>query len=214
MSYIFIKNINNEGYKPTPILAISKEIETLNLADTYGNYGQVIGHYDAADYHFDNSASSAIKDCNFALVDAGLIVNVDEISFVDMGKDTFHVDDLYGANENCDKEKINEFVKTWRKENESLTEVKGFDYWDGHNWKTIITATEFGEPEYEIISEKSEEMNQAIEDCEFIEETHGKKYFQSEHYWIVESAWQGDFEDYQLFPKSDYEELSDIRGRY
>lgn len=216
--YTFIQKIDNEDYRPNPILAISNEIETLNIADTYDQFGQTVGHENAGDYHFDNSYSSACDDCAEAIIDHFKEVN--SVTFDDYDVSTLYLKNG-GEINSCDYDNfsddeeynktlqliidINDFIENWRKENETFTKCEGFDYWNGHNWRTVVTAIDFGEAEYEIITENADKMNKAIENCKFIEETLGKEYYETEDFWIIRSAWQGDFESYQLFSKSDYD---------
>lgn len=199
MSYTFIKEVNYSDYKPQPILAISQEIETLKLAKTYDNFGQLVGHYNAGDYHFDNSESNAINDCNNALLEAGLINNTDEISWYYDGK--AFIDDLYGENENCNKEAIENFANSWREENESLTEVEGFDYWDGNNWKTVTTSVDQYEPTHEIVG--IEGLNDEVDSAWNVESKGAFHLYESENYWMVESQYTTAFEKYSIYLKSE-----------
>lgn len=207
MSYTFIKKRFNDAYTPTPVLAISNEIETLNLADTYDDFGQQVGHSDAGDYSIHNSDYSDAYHDMIKAVRESFSINEDVEFDID-------VNDLTATEEiGVNAEELKSFCEKWREDNETFNTVKGFDHWDGHNWKTIVTEIEFGEASHDVVAENEDGMNTAIEDCEFIEDSHGKKYYDSEDFWVVKSAWQGDFESYQLFPKSEYD-LDDIKGSY
>jgi len=201
--YTFLRENNYDSYAPQPILAISNEIETLKLAETYDRFGQQVGHTNAGDASIKNTDYTGTY---YDLLDAvrGRFEISEDIDF------DIDVYNLTAEEINVDPSELKSFCEKWCEENESFNEVKGFDYWDGHNWKTVITGCEFGEPTHVIVSENADEMNEAIETCEFIEETHGKQYFESEKYWIIQSAWQGDFESYQLFSKSEYD-FDDIK---
>ncbi len=201
MSYTFLKEKTFGEDLATPILAISNKIETLNLSDTYDRYGQEVGHYNAGDYHFDNSDSDAIRDCNTALVNAGLLNNSDEISWV-YDSPTAFVDDVYGENEGCDKDAITEFAEQWREDNEYLTKVSGFNYWDGHNWKTVVTSCDFNEPSHDVM--EIDGMNEELETMSFVEKGNGKDIYETENYWVVESFFSDHFEKYELYPKSEF----------
>jgi len=109
-------------------VTLRENFETMYLADAYGEYGQRVGHYNAGDYCFVNSACDAIKDCNNALVAAGLLCNADEIVWEMNGK--AFVEDFYGNNEDCDKDAIENFAEKWREENESFFECVAWNFHD------------------------------------------------------------------------------------
>lgn len=213
-NYIFLKENFSEG--PDRYFAISKEtIETLNVADTYDNYGQLIGHHDAEDYHIGNSESSATRDCLQVVTQKFDLNNSEEILIVEVDDDDFMVDDLYGENQQFNteetKSEINAFIKEWRKENENLNACEGFTYWDGHNYKTITTSADFGETSHSLVKddELTKELNEAIDNLSFEKEGFGCKIYTHEDWVIIDSQWQGTWAAYELMKADDYGDLEE-----
>lgn len=194
--YTFIQKIENENGRTNPILAISNKIERLKVSETYNFYGQTVGT---------NLTGDSLEFLSQKAVEiAQKISDEQEADY------KFAVGEIINGYDNSDVfNDIYEAVKIDCNVNEDFAEYyetcNGFNYWNGHNWQTVIVWSENGEPDYKVIEEDSEKMNEAIENCEFIEETLGKEYYETEDFWIVRSAWQGDFESYQLFSKSDYD---------
>jgi len=201
-NYIFLTENFNEGTKR--YFAISSDkIETLNLSETYDGYGQTVGHYNAGDYHMDNSEGSAVMDCTKAISEK-FEIDMDNIHIIDNDGE-FEIEAGEGEEYSFDENEVNSFIKEWRKENESLTEVKGFDYWDGHNWKTVVTGCDFGEPSHEIVNDElTKELNEAIENMSFEKEGFGCKVYTYENWVIIDSNWQGTWASYELMKVEDY----------
>src|SRR5690606_23902608 len=118
--YVFLKKADDS--EDVYYAIDSVKIETLNLCDTYTQFGQRVGHTDAGDYHPDNSYSPAYEECLKAVAEK-FVVNDFE-------------DDPGNLKE------IQAFVTAWIEENQNLENCEGFTYWNGHNWQTIITACE------------------------------------------------------------------------
>lgn len=194
--YTFIQKIDNKDYRPNPILAISNEIERLKVSETYNGYGQTVGTYltgDSLEFLSEKSVEIAQK-----------ISDEQEAEYM------FSVGEIINGYDNSDVfNEIYDAVKRDCTENEDFAEYyetcDGFNYWDGSNWKTVVVWREYSESDYEVIENDTEKMNDAIENRKFIKETHGKEYYESENFWIIQSNWYGDFESYRLFSKSDYD---------
>ncbi len=193
------------GAEHRPILAVSYEIETLNLFETYSEHGQLVGHHDAGDYCLENSGCSAEKDCLNAAVAAGLIDTAEGHEIVKIG-DVYHIecdgDVICGDN-------IASFIQSWCEENENITEVQGFNYHDGRNWKTVTVKCDSGEPTHEVLYDV-EDFEKALEEMERINSIYGKTYYESEEFIIVESAHADAFEAYALYPKSEGYSTEDL----
>jgi len=147
------KTYENDGYF---YITQRNNFETINLCDCFDDYGQPIGCYRSKCYSFDNSDSDATKDCLKDLYEYfGIKYSDDDL--------LFNIKDvLRGENpllQNIDKERINEFVKNWQKENESHTEVEAWTFWDGGNYKTLVLQSDFG---YEDVREVDEETQEVI----------------------------------------------------
>jgi hypothetical protein len=203
-NYIFLTENFNEG--PTTYYAISADkIETLNLFETYDQHGQKVGHTNAGDYHLDNSDGTyAMQDCIKAINEKfGIGLNDVDVTIIKNGEE-FEVDhNDMGWNES----EVNDFIKEWRKENESLTEVEGFTYWDGRNWKTITTSVDDGEPSHEVVSDEKlvAELHDAIENKSFEVSGFGCDVYSHDQWAVIDSNWQGTWASYEIMSMIDYE---------
>lgn len=218
-NYIFLKDNNEQG--PTTYYAISKEkIEKLNVCDTYTDYGQLVGHYDAGDYSIENSASDAYRSCEKAIkekfgveatfTEEGIVKEIDGEEVPSSYDDEHDVDyDVEKANKLFNLAiEIQDFIEEWRKENEVFNTCEGFDYWDGHNWQTITVSSELdGEPSHSIVDDENlvAELNKAIEEREFQSEGFGEKIYEGNGYKVIDSAFEGHWESYMVIPVDQYE---------
>ena len=204
-NYIFLKETDGEQI----YYAISPErIETLNVADTYGQYGQEVGHYNAGDYHFDNSASSCQSDCEKAIREKFNLEEVVTIDFIESDGKWIIDEDTYDSTQ-AEASDINDFISEWREENESLSSCQGFNYWDGHNWKTVITSFEFdGNPSHEIIDDEDlvKNLNHAIEAKEYVKSGFGFEEYEFEGWKIIDSHFEGTWAAYEITEKKEEED--------
>lgn len=196
-TYIFLteKDSNRQEY-----FAISADrIETLNLHACYDQHGQEVGHYNAADYHFDNSESDAKINCLEAIAEK-FGIDISPLDIVEDGEG--YVVEHEDGEEIQRIEEINVFVNEWLKENQNITTVEGFTYWDGHNWQTIITddGDYPGIATHDVVDDEQliAELNKAIEDREFVKEDFGKKIHEANGYTIISSLYASDWEAYCL----------------
>jgi hypothetical protein len=205
-TYIFLTENYNEG--PTTYYAIAADkIEALNLSETYDQHGQLVGHTNAGDYHLDNlEGTAAIEDCKTAIADK-FGIDYDNINIENVGDDTFKIVAGYGEEYGFDEAAVNAFIKEWREENESLTDVKGFTYWDGHNWKTVTTSINFGEPSHSIVDDEKliAELNEAIENKSFEKSGFGCEVYSYENWMVIDSNWQGTWSAFEIMSMEDYE---------
>lgn len=202
-SYIFLTENFNEG--PTTYYAIpADKIETLKVSDTYDRNGQRIDHTDAGDYHFDNQYSNAEKDCKKEIAEK-FGIEADNIHVVNVGGD-IEIEAGDGEAYEFDEAAVNAFIKEWRERNESLTEVKGFTYWDGHNWKTITTSVVGGEPTHEIVSDEKlvVELNEAIENKTFEKSGFGCEVYSLDKWVVIDFNYQGTWAAYEIMSMEDY----------
>jgi len=166
------------------------KIETLSYCDTYASFGQIIGHDDASDWATIDTQEAADKiNTWFVEEEIERIVNVG--------------DTLYAYDESNDL-----FNFAIGIEGVTLEEnkVKGFTYWDGHNWTSIIVdSMDMGfDTGFEV--EDNEEtvnfLNKAIDEMEKTGEGTGVKYYKfvegDRQVNISESFWQGTWAEYSL----------------
>jgi hypothetical protein len=204
-NYTFLTKNNNEG--ETIYYAIpADKIETLNLFETYDGRGQLVGHTNAGDYHLDNSDGTyATTDCIKAIAEK-FGIDYDNIHIVNESKDEFKIEAGDGEEYGFDEDAVNDFIKEWRDENESLVEVKGFTYWDGHNWKTVTTSVNFGEPTHEVVSDGklAADLNAAIENKSFEKSGFGCKVYSHENWVVINSNRQGTWAAFEIMSVQDY----------
>lgn len=182
------------------IYAIENDrISTMYVHDTYNDNGQKNNEYDSNDYSVCNSASELKDLCENAIAEK---FNIDV--------NDFELDDLtidYFGDEEVDEKEINNFIEEYEKENAVYTELEGFNYWDCRNWKTVVTSTEYGEPNYEIIDNEEliVKFEAAIKDRSFIEEKTGKRIFKGNGYYVINNSWSDSFACWELMSEEDYE---------
>lgn len=209
MNYIFLTpNFDESG--ETKYFAIpADKIETLNVFETYDKYGQKVGHENAGDYHIDNSQSDAKSDCEIAIKEKyGVEVSIDAHNSCIEVIDNTEVDEWISENEDENAgnfiSELNAFILEWCNEKENISSCQGFTYWNGNDWKTIITDYEFdGNPSHSIVDDEDliVELSAAIENKEFVNEGFGCKNYESGNWNIEKSYYQGTWASYILTEK-------------
>lgn len=202
-NYIFLTKNFNEGPTTYYVIAADK-VETLKLCDTYDKNGQKVGHEHAGDYNFHNQHSDAEKDCKKEIAE-NFGINVDNIHLVNVGGE-IEIEAGDGTQYGFDEKAVENFIKEWREKNEYLEEVNGFTYWDGHNWKTIITDIFFAEPTHSIVDDEKlvVELNAAIENKSFEKSGVGCEVFSHDKWAIIDWNWQGTWAVYEIMSIEDY----------
>lgn len=217
-NYIFLTKTEQEAREPKFYYAISENsIKKLNLFETYDNSGLLTGHTNSGDYAIENDYSNAKEDClheitkNF-LNDKDKELLSEYVEFKNI-QDYLNIEDdkivigksLY-TYLSSKADKINTFIENWRKENEVYTECEGFNYWDGHNWKSIIVKSDLdGWLEWEILNDEdlTLKLNHAIDKMEFIKEGFGTREYKYNNISILETAFADDFSSYQVTIEED-----------
>jgi hypothetical protein len=206
-NYIFLTENFNEG--PITYYAITADkIETLNLFETYDQHGQHIGHTNAGDYHLANSEGGyAMTDCIKAIAEK-FGIDYDNIHIVEEG-DEFKIEAGDGAQYGFGEAAVDAFIKVWREENETLTEVKGFTYWNGRNFKTITTSVADGEPTHAIVSDEKmvAELNEAIGNKSFEKSGFGCEVYSYDKWVVIDSNHQGTWAAFEIMSVEDYAQV-------
>lgn len=201
-NFTFLKNRFNE--QDSLIYAIGENrIETLKTHETYDSYGQQVGHYNAGDYSVLNSACDLKRQCEIAVAE-NFYLDLDEIELYDLEID-------YSGEEMINEEEINKFIEEYEAENAIYYEVEGFNFWNGHNWQTVVTSDEFSEPGYDVISDEEliDNLNKAIEVSELVAEKTGKRIYQGNGYFVISNSYSDSFASYELISETGVE-LSDL----
>lgn len=173
-------------------LAVKDIFETMLLSSTYDQFGQSVSTYDAGDsFEIKTQEAADFINKKAAENEENINVNIGDVVNAYNEQSAFNfIEDL-----NI-KEKIEGI--------ESLGEVvESYNYWDGHNWKSIIISADSFEPDWKLITkgELWEDLNNAIEKMEYVKELFGKKLYETEEYEIEENYCQGHFESYRLIQK-------------
>lgn len=131
------------------------KFEHMNLCDCYNEFGFQIGATDAGNYCLENCYCTGLREKFLNdFKSAGFEVEEDNC-----------IDDILESED----EKVQKFLEDWREENESYTEALVYNFWNGHNWQSIILDCDIDEGvNYEEIeSEEAEEILKAFEGVEF-----------------------------------------------
>jgi hypothetical protein len=196
-TYQFITANNEENRRGIVYLAISQEIETLAMSDTYGNYGQQVSPVDAGDY-CELLTENAVKVAN----EYNQENDIDDVHVIGDIINAYDNHYLYDhISENCADADL-EFQKSG---------LKGFNYWDGSNWATVSVDADYGDTSHKLIEDEEliQKLNKAIQDMEFVKEGFGKQTFKTDEYVIIQSQFADAFESYKIFPISEHEFLNE-----
>lgn len=130
----------------------SDKLQQMNLANVYTEYGQIWGHDDAGDY-----IEILSEKC------ADFIHN--ELEGWKIGDGFFAYDHSEIFDEIIESEELVEGT-----DYELIqTQVTGFTYWDGHNWRSVVLDCNEYPSQWEIVSELG--MSYLIDNMEKVSET-------------------------------------------
>lgn len=183
--------------------AISEgRIKTLNVSDTYDQYGQKISASDAGD-HLELLTETAVKWAN----DTWNEHDAEGEDYVVK----FQIGDIVSAYEHGME--YNKVVTQCEEEidyNVFKSTCQGFNYWDGNNWRTIVTSSEDDsgvtheiEDDEEIIAR----LEAAIENMEFEKEGFGTRTYRYADAIVVESQFSSAWEKYSITLDNEPEEV-------
>ena len=170
------------------------KIETMRESKCYTSFGQQVGTYDAGD-------SIEIKSTKAAQIATQTAQAEDEDLYFPVGSIVSGYD-----NPNVFDEIEKAFDKEGLKDGEDYDlyaeEVKGFDFWDGHNFQTVTVEPGSGFASHIIIDDKAliAQLNAEIDSMVWLRNEPGCTIYQSAHYEITDSAWAGHWESYELTP--------------
>lgn len=155
------------------------------LHDTYDNYGQQTGEYNAGDYtfgeeNFDRELENFLRNSFEILADAVFYFNRNGIYD--------HEIDL------TDEQvaEINDAITRFAEENETYTEATYFNYWDGSNYRSIILDSQLDfYPLFEIVDDEfADEIYADFENAVEIEDFNGIIRYEGKEFYHRVSRWQ------------------------
>lgn len=191
MAYKFLKSAYEFDGE---YLAISEgRIETLNVSDTYDQFGQKVSSADAGD-HLQLLSETAAKCAN----DTWNEPDAEGSEYVVK----FKIGDVVSAYEHgMEYEEVITQCEEGADYNVVKSTCQGFNYWNGNNWRTIVTSSEDGggvthdiEDDEEIIAR----LEAAIENKEFEKEGFGTRTYRYADAIIVESQFSSAWEKYSI----------------
>lgn len=156
----------------------------------YNEYGQTIGSYLAGDYNFANDYFE--KQAKKAAEEYFGKIDWDEIEFESNDDDSEVT--LEGDDDRL--EEIQKFINEWAADNINIVKVKACNYWDGHNYKSIIIDGEFGEEENSLYKVLDDEETQKYIDlykrAEFGSWSFGKRTANIDGYTVIQTQYTSD----------------------
>jgi len=134
--YIILQNEHNPQYGYA--ITWKKNFKKMNYCDTFNSYGQRIGCHDAECYCFANSACTFAADCLSAVIKSypEMAAREHNLTGVTEAEEMFC---LFPDN----RIDIQNFIREWEKKNEKHATCQAWNYWDGSNWKSVITVHEY-----------------------------------------------------------------------
>jgi len=206
MATIFLKLANDENREKKHFAIEESKMETLNVCESYDQYGQKIGPDDAGDYLeiLTQEAADKANEIKNNFDDYDTTAPDDEAP-----KPRFSIGDNVLAYN--DRDIFLALVEEFEDEKEiriHRTKFQGFVYHDGHNWRTVSVSTIDDDNEYEL--EGNEEiiarLNEALENKEEHSTGPGKVTYRYKDAEIVKSSWPGNWEQYTITLNNDFEE--------
>lgn len=196
LNRVFLKSTDEND--PVIYCVDEDRFQTIPLSETYDDYGQLVGSYNAGDsieLITQEAVNVANKIINQNFDDESVKIAGDIISAYDHSS-------LY----NDVKNGISNLVEDVDYHLYQTT-IKGFNCWDGSNFKTVVIETEIGEPEYtQLFDEKlTKELLQAIEGKSFVRDGFGKTYYEHNDWTIVDNYCQGHWANYEIIKTEDLE---------
>ena len=196
--FIFLTEANSEGQ--VVYFAIDAEkIKEIPESDTYDRFGQPISAGEAGNY-LELKTQKAVDVANQAYHDFHAEWDDTEVL------QHFSIGDEILAYE--DSNSYDSVVKSGTLEegvdyDVTSTWVKGFNYWDGSNWKSIIVEREHtgrDNTSHQILDDQEliARLNEVIENKKFVKSGFGKEVYQSGNWEIVVSNFQGSWATYEI----------------
>jgi hypothetical protein len=175
------------------------KVETLNLADTYDAYGQEVGHVGACDYcvqngryGFNSNMLSHLRSEGFGETIDSLEEN-DDLSESEIAELLCSYEDDFNETETKISQKIKDAAEKFADENQIITTCEGWNYWDGHNYQSVVVACEQDDAVTANIIDDDEAANilAEYEDVEWGEWEGAERKGVTENYTFTEARYAG-----------------------
>lgn len=168
--------VYKEIYENERIFIINDEdIEIGYLHNTYGQYGQKVGHTYACDYSLHNDEGTwALEDMR----KDGVEKFGEGFSEIEIDTSSLAVENYEELSElgiEASEEKLNEWVRKWEKENANYTEVSHVTWWNGHNFQShVLEDEEYGATLKRVSEDLEKSILAAYEEAEDWEDLGGE----------------------------------------
>lgn len=134
---IFLREVNeNCGEENFVLVSMRANFDKVQLCQTYGDYGQQVGCYNAGCYSLENSESTFKQDLESYITEKFQLA------------ENFSYDDFAELDEDEADNGIKESIKTWIEENENHSSCVAYTYWDGSlnpccsgSWSVTVVFT-------------------------------------------------------------------------
>lgn len=164
------------------------EIELLNVSDSYDPNGIRISASEAGDYIMLETKAAA-NEATRTYRELHNSVKSYNIHDIVSAHDEWELYD-----ELMDSTNLVEGVDySLYKEN-----VRGFNYWDGHNWRTVTVSGEYPTHEVETDEEIIQQLNEAFDNKIFVEDEWGFELYEYEDITIKISHFASSWDDATL----------------
>lgn len=183
-------------------LVDTNEIKTMLMSDTYGSFGESVDSAEAGD--------------TIELLSEKAVQIAEKVhSMHDDEEHGFEVNDHVIAYEYNHYNELLAALESVAKEGEDYNlyqeEVKGFNYWDGSNFASIIVDADCYEAPYELVQDQElvSAINQAVQEKKFQKKITAGEQYRGGEYIIMTSHWAGVWYDYEVVPADEFERMNE-----
>lgn len=168
------------------------DIEKGLARDTYSSYGQPVDSYEAGDWCFPQP-DFRVKAKKEAENQLG---KIDWDKFVVFDIDDTHVEvDAYETDDEKLAKKIQGIMNDWAKENFKEEEATYLNYWDGHNYQSIVfeQGADINDSWEILDDDEAQEYIDIYNKASFGDWKEGIRTDVVDGYLVSQSRWEGDW---------------------
>ncbi len=199
MATIFLKLQHDHDNEGKYFAIDESKIETLNVSDSYDQFGQRIGPDDAGDYLELTSIEAAVlaNDCHND-IEGNDDDDRENPYTAGMNIVAYENAELFDAV--CDNPRLG--VVTHR------TTFEGFNYWNGSNFRTLSLSSIDDSHSHEIETDEAiiARLNESLENMEEVSEGRGLTTYRYKDVEVIESHYAGAWEEYTITLDNDFED--------